>query len=217
MGQDQGKGKVMGVDPASSDARPSAVAVLESSLRLVELSSLRTDEEIIALAQRLRPSVIAIDAPLFLPKGLCCLEESCPCQQVHPDKGRRAERALSRWGIGPFYVVKKTFIKKLIYRGVALKAALEGRGFAIIEVYPYASKVRLGFGPLPKKNTKEGLAALRQRLTSLLPHLEPWLPGLSHDLCDALVAAYTGHLFLRGQTEAVGAPEEGYLYLPQVR
>jgi len=42
---------------------------------------LNEDNDIIALADFYSPEVIAIDAPLSLPLGLCCLEEDCPYQK----------------------------------------------------------------------------------------------------------------------------------------
>jgi len=105
-------------------------------------------------------------------------------------------------------------IKAMIYRSMALRRTLEAQGIPVIEVYPYASKVRLFGRPIPKKTTKAGRQWLRQRLEGLVPGLREYGRPLSHDELDAIVAAYTGYLHGQGQAEAVGDPQEGLIYLP---
>jgi predicted nuclease with RNAse H fold len=175
---------------------------------------LGSDEEIAALARAYQPALIAIDAPLSLPLGLCCLEGTCSCQAVSPRKGRQCERELSTLGIGCYYTTKRSIIKGMVYRGIRLKADLERRGRTVIEIYPYASRLRL-FGPLPRKTTVAGRRALQkglQRLISSVPSPQETL--LSHDALDALLAAYTGFLYGCGETEALGDPAEGLLCIP---
>ncbi len=158
--------------------------------------------------------LVAIDAPLSLPKGLCCLEESCPCQPVADGKSRSCERELRNQGIPTFPTTKKTFIKELIYRGIKLKARLESMGSEVIEVYPYASKVRL-FGKMaPAKSKSAGLSCLRQHLGQLLPNIAPYVYGFNHHLCDAAIVAYTALLHYHGKTELYGEPGEGVIRLP---
>jgi predicted nuclease with RNAse H fold len=192
----------------------SAYAVLDEGLELVELGLLAGDEGILDTVRRLRPRVVAIDAPLSLPLGLCCLEEGCGCRQVLPGLGRRAERALSREGISSYYVTKRTFVKGLIYRGIALRQVLQGEGYEVIEVYPYASKVRLLGKAVPPKRTTQGLASLRRRLLAHIPGLAHLAHPLTHDEYDALVAAHTAYLYGQGRTEAIGDPREGLIQLP---
>jgi len=174
------------------------------------------DEEIIALAEEQRPALVAIDAPLSLPLGLCCLEDSCACRPVSSRKGRQCERELSALGIGCYYTTKRSIIKGMVYRAIALKEKLEKRGFTVIEVYPYASKVRL-FSRLPRKTTVAGRQVLQEGLCHLIPAIaSPQESSLSHDALDALLAAYTGVLYVKGRTEALGDPAEGLLHIPLV-
>ena len=158
--------------------------------------------------------MIAIDAPLSLPKGLCCLEESCSCQPAAEGKGRDCERKLTKQGIGLFRTTKKSIIKAMVYRGIGLKSELEAMGYEVIEVYPYASKVRLFGKNIPKKTTPAGLAFLKQRICQLLPDITAYIDGVNHDMCDAAIAAYTAYLCSRGKTELCGEAEEGTIYLP---
>jgi len=158
--------------------------------------------------------LIAIDAPLSLPKGLCCLEESCSCQPRAKVKGRNCERELARLGIPCYFTTKKSIIKAMVYRGIRLKTELEAMGYKVIEVYPYASKLRLFGKPIPPKLRPEGLTFLKQRICQLLPSITAYIDGFNHDMCDAAIAAYTAFLCTRGKTELCGEPEEGTICLP---
>ncbi len=102
----------------------------------------------------------------------------------------------------------------MVYRGIRLKTELEAMGYEVIEVYPYASKVRLFGKNIPKKTTPAGLAFLKQRICQLLPDITAYIDGVNHDMCDAAIAAYTAYLCSRGKTELCGEAEEGAIYLP---
>jgi predicted nuclease with RNAse H fold len=209
----------VGIDLTSSPKKPSAYAALDANLSIIRLGLLSTDPEIVATIGKIQPAIVAIDAPLSLPKGLCCLEESCSCQQVSPGKGRTCERELrARYGIMSYYTTKKSIIKVMVKRAIALKSEICRHGYQVIEVYPYATKVRL-WGKdirIPKKTTPAGLEFLREHLAALIPGLER--EGVkSHDLCDALIAAYTAYLHARGMAEPVGDAEEGLLFIPKLQ
>ena len=161
----------LGIDPTSSDGKATACAVLDGDGALAHLAALKTNAEIVDLAREWRPSIVAIDAPLGFPKGMCCLEETCPCRSVHELKGRVCERELIRRGIRLYITTKRSFIKRMIYRSMALAQELEIAGSQILEVYPYASKVYLFGRPIPPKTTREGLAFLRRGLEALIPGL----------------------------------------------
>ncbi len=202
----------LGIDLTGTEARASAWAALDGAARLAGMGAARRNDEIIALAQRLRPESIAIDAPLFLPSGMSSLENPVAGLPT----GRACERALKKQGIGCFYTTPRSIIKGMVYRGIRLRRELDERGFVVLEVFPYATKVRL-FGPrLPKKTHPAGRAWLQEALSRLLPSLAGQ-PALSHDQLDALVCAYTALLHGRGQAEGLGDPDEGLLWLPTFR
>lgn len=207
----------LGVDPTSSESKPSGCAVLDGSAALIYVGSVSTDAEIIRLSQRWSPAVVAIDSPLFLPRGLCCLDEGCshPCCNDWAGEKRVAERELYRQGIRLYWTTRKTFIKTMIYRSMQLRRTLEAQGITVIEVYPHASKVRLFGHHIPKKTTKAGRQWLHERLEGLVPALVEHKHPLSHDELDAIVAAYTAYLRGQGQAEAVGDREEGVIYVPK--
>jgi len=204
----------LGIDLTSAEAKPSACLGLDRELHLIYSGFLYQDSDILKVVSRHGFKVVAIDAPLSLPKGLCCLEESCSCQPAAEGKGRSCERELAKQGIGLFRTTKKSIIKAMVYRGIRLKIELESMGYVVIEVYPYASKVRLFGRNIPKKTTSAGLAFLRQHISHLLPNIAPYVDRFNHDMCDAAIAVYTAYLYYEGKTELCGEPEEGAICLP---
>ena len=106
----------LGIDLTSSSKRPSACALLDGQMTLTHLLSFKTTDELLDLLEAHRPTLVAIDAPLSLPLGLDCLEESHPCTGILDQKGRVAEQELARMHIGCFFTTKRSIIKSLIYR-----------------------------------------------------------------------------------------------------
>ena len=208
---------VFGIDLTSSETKPTACLGLNGELQLVYLGFLSQDSDIIALVNLYSPQVIAIDAPLSLPEGLCCLEEDCPCQPKFERKNRQCDQELRQQGIPCYPTSKKTFIKSLIYRGIELKTVIASeakQSIQVIEVYPYASKVRLFGKAIPPKTTSQGIALLKNRVENLLPHLKPYLGMFNHDLYDAAIAAYTAFLYCQNMVDALGNSQEGLIFVP---
>jgi predicted nuclease with RNAse H fold len=163
------------------------------------------------------PQVVAIDAPLSLPLGLCCLEQHCRCQSKSSRKNRQCDQELRRQRIACYPTTKKTFIKDLIYRGTELKNSIGHKlkqASQVIEVYRFASKVCLFGATKPRKTTEQGISFLRDELGTILPGLKPDLDMFGHDLYDAAVSAYTGLLYHQNRAEALGNSEEGLIFIP---
>jgi len=208
---------LFGIDLTSKVAKSSACLGLDDKLQLIYLGFLTKDSDIISLINLYSPQVIAIDAPLSLPEGLCCLEENCPCQPKSERKNRQCDRELRQLGIPCYPTSKKTFIKSLIYRGIELKTVIASeakQSIQVIEVYPYASKVCLFSKVIPPKTTPQGIAFLEERVGNLLPCLKPYLGMFDHDLYDAAIAAYTAFLYCQNMVDILGNSEEGLIFIP---
>jgi predicted nuclease with RNAse H fold len=104
----------------------------------------------------------------------------------------------------------------MVYRGMALRDALAEHGIEVLEVYPYAAKVALWGKPIPRKTTPQGMAFLRERLGELVPGVTSYPEKLTHDLCDAILSAYTAYLHSQGKTESLGIEEEAMIVVPKV-
>ena len=205
---------LLGIDLTASERRASAFAVLDQGGHLLDMGFARADEDILNAVRKVDASLIGIDSPLGLPEGYCCLEESCGCGPLAAGPGRSAERALARVGIPLFWTTKRSIIKTMIYRGMGLAREMEGEGRRPMEVYPYGARVRLWGRRTPKKSTSEGLDFLSRRIAERIPGVPKGSGSLDHDLCDALLAAYTVYLATQGLAEAFGAGVERQIVLP---
>lgn len=207
---------VVGIDVSTGKGK-TALAVLSTRGRkpalvfLGERSEYRDNDVLMGVVMDFYPRLVAIDAPLTLPLGRCCLRSDCSCRFSVTQKGRASERILAAEGI-PIYF-PTAWISDLVDRGLELAESCRRLGLSCIEAYPYATKMAL-FGRLPKKSTWEG----RKRLQMLMASLVESVPGgtlLSHDQLDSLVTAYTGYLHLKRATRVVGDPKEGVIYVPK--
>jgi len=208
---------VLGVDLRASRKKSSSVAILDSKSHLTELGSFYEDIELMKLVDDLRPDLVAIGAPLNLPSGFCCLDQSCDCRFSVPDrKGRLLELELAKMGISCFYTNKGSIIRELIYRGILLSQDLREAGYNVIEVYPHATKMLLFGDKVPPKNSAVSVSYMIGHLTPLVSGMEKHAADLARNSCDALIAAYTGQLHAQSNTDVLGDPEEGILVLPKL-
>ncbi len=205
----------LGIDLSASSKKPSFYALIDGDARLSHLDYFSTFDELHRFLDIHAPSLVAIDAPLSYPLGLDCLEEDHQCEQTLEQKGRTCEQELARMGIGCFFTTKRSIIKGLIYRGIELSRELANKGFEVIEVYPYATKVIIFGDKIPPKNTVQGMDYLKARLSPLVNGMEPYIDGLNHDGCDAILAAYTACLHSTQRTNSLGIAEEGYIVVPK--
>src|SRR5690606_24326692 len=65
------KDRILGLDLAGSPRRPTGFCVLRG--RRVQVGHVFSEEDILALIAAAAPQLVAIDAPLALPAGRCCL------------------------------------------------------------------------------------------------------------------------------------------------
>ena len=208
---------VLGVDLRASPKKPSSIAVLDTQSHLTELGSFYEDSELTKLVDDLRPDLVAICAPLNLPSGFCCLDQTCDCRfSVSDRKGRLLELQLAKMGISCFYTNKGSIIRDLIYRGIHLSEILRKSGHDVIEVYPHATKMLLFGDKVPPKNSAISVSYMIGHLTPLVSGMERDADDLDRNSCDAIINAYTGQLHAQSKTDVLGDPEEGILVLPKL-
>ena len=191
--------RVVGIDLAGVETRPTGFCVMEGMK--VKTSLLYTDEEIIREVKKAKPKIVAIDAPLSLPKGRKSIEEK---SHIHL---RECDRELLRRRI-KFFPITLGPMRKLTKRGIDLKQKLEKEGLKVIEVYPGGAQDVL---KIPRK--QKGLEKLTFGLKKL------GIKGLKREMSDheldAVTCAFVGKLFLEGKTETFGHPASG-IVMPKV-
>jgi len=196
--------KLIGLDLAGSDKRPSGICFLQGNQANVFI--INTDEEILrAIGDHAQ--TVAIDAPLSLPKGRCCLRDGCDCSgKAH---FRLCDLELRKLKI-KFFPITLGPMRKLTLRGMALKNKLEANGLRVFETYPGAAQDIWG---IPRQKDLQGLkrGLKRFRLQG------NWLrPEVTKDELDALTCALVAREELRGNAMAIGDPEEGLMILPKL-
>lgn len=180
---------IIGIDLAGKEGNPTGLAVWRN--KSVETCLIYTDKEILKKATHANPKIVAIDAPLKLPKSGIF---------------RKADRDLIKKGYRVFPPGLPA-MKTLTLRAIRLNRLIMEGGIQTIEVHPTSTRKALG---MPTKDWKAiqnilkhiGLAgSLKQR--TLTPHE-----------VDAVTAALTGYLYMEGLTESVGNHQEGFIVVP---
>ncbi len=200
----------VGIDLAGLPQRETGVAILRDGV-LEYLAAAGDDAAILAIVERAGPTAtVAINAPLTLPRGRCCLDDDCPCRHDPGTRSRELERELLRLRVP---ILAMALIKVLARRGYILAAALRERNVAPLEVYPFATLRLLGL-PTAGKRTQLGRRRIHNALQPLVPGLDH--PEASEHQLDAVVCALTAQLWRQGKTRTVGVADEGLMVIPEI-
>jgi predicted nuclease with RNAse H fold len=182
-----------------------------------------TDADIVAAVADACPSVVAIDAPLSLPRPVhaAVLGETYDGPSASPYT-RAAERDVlwSQLGIRPLPV---SFLGGLTFRAIVLLPGLRAAlpATALIEAFPSGTLAALGISRVTSGTSKRGKATADVRRT-VQQGLSRWIAGLpnpsdmllSADLLDALAAALTAAAYSSGSYCTAGDPAEGQIVVP---
>ncbi len=197
--------KVVGIDLAGSERRPTGICALEG--RRASVGVVHTDDEILKAVGE-DTQVVAIDAPLSLPRGRCCLRDDCSCAgQSH---FRICDLELRRMKI-KFFPITLGPMRQLTLRGLALKEKLENKGFRVFETYPGAAQDIWG---IPRHKDPQGL---KEGLKRFKVEGNWSRRGVTGDELDALTCALVAREHIRRNTIIIGDPEEGLMILPRRR
>jgi len=181
----------MGIDLAAIPTNPTGLALLKS--KKVKTSLVLTNRELIRSITKYKPTLLAIDAPLSLPK-----------------KGsyRKADIEMIKRG---YRVFAPDFpsMKVLTLRAIRLADTLTKKGFNIIEVHPTSTRKAL---EMPLKKWKE----IEEIFNKIGLKREPKEHKLTPHEIDATTAVLTAYLYVKNQTELIG-DEEGYIIVPTRR
>lgn len=180
----------IGVDLAGKQKNPTGWAFWKN--KMVETAFIYMDKEILERIMQVNPTIVAIDAPLKLPKkGLL----------------RKADKELIERGYRVFPPGLPA-MKELTLRAIRLNRLITEKGIETIEVHPASTRRALN---MPLKNWKEIQKTFENMGLegSLKTHtLKP------HEI-DAVTAALTAHLHMQGLTEVLGDEGEGYVVIPK--
>jgi predicted nuclease with RNAse H fold len=192
--------KAVGIDLAGVESRPTGLCIMDGNLH-ADTCLLYTDREIIGKTLESRPDVVAIDAPLALPRGRESLEKR---STIHL---RQCDKELLRMRIR-FFPLTLGPMRQLTERGMRLRAHLAEKGLVVIETYPGAAQDILN---IPRKG--KGLDRLAEGLRSAgVKGIDDTMTG---DQLDAVTCALVGIMYLKGEHCAIGDPDEMLMILPR--
>lgn len=180
---------IVGIDLAGKANRPTGWALLKN--KQIQTCHLYSTKEILVHTFNFSPKLVAIDAPLALPKG---------------NAMREADRQMQKLGY-PVLPPRFRAMKTLTLRAARITKKLKERKINVIEVHPASTRKALG---MPAKDWKRIQKIFQQmgykgdvEKRTLTPHE-----------IDAVTAALTALLHIRGKTKLVGEQKEGYIVIP---
>ncbi|GAB4345004.1 MAG: DUF429 domain-containing protein [Candidatus Abyssubacteria bacterium] len=194
---------VLGLDLAGSPRRPTGICLLKGLRASTKIAY--SDEEILAAAT---PDIrlVAIDAPLSLPAGRCCLRDDCACAgKAH---FRQCDLDLRGHGIR-FFPITLGPMRMLTERGMRLKEELERRGLEVVETYAGGAQDILG---MPRQKDPAGLRRALKRY-GIRGDVER--ESITRDELDAVTCALVARLHVKGKHFALGISTEGQIILPR--
>jgi uncharacterized protein len=192
---------IVGIDLAGSERRNTGFCLMDANMKC-DTMVLHTDDEILSRTLQAKPSVVSIDAPLFLPKGRKSIEDR------GPPHFRECDKELLRMHI-KFFPISLGPMRMLTTRGMRLRAALERQNIEVIESFPGAIQDLLH---MPRK--QKGLPLLAKALIEYGVSLGKPEGDLNGDELDGVTSALVGLLYKKGKYRAIGDPMEGLMILP---
>ena len=154
--------RVVGLDLAGMDKNDTGFCFLGDK---IEVKLLKTNQDILDEIERVKPTIIAIDAPFDFP---------------FIGEWRPGEAELIKRGFTPVNT-RIPSMALLVRRAIGLVKILKERGYRVIEVYSKASAKILGTTKEPRKN-KDEYEALLCALTG-----KAYLEGEAEDLDGIIV------------------------------
>lgn len=197
----------IGIDLVSSEDRESGYCILKGNK--AKTFRIKTDEEMIRLAQNASATMISIDSPLTIPKGRKTFFDDDPTRDQYGIM-RECERILKRRGVNVYPCLIPS-MQKLTRRGIQLATKFRKLGIPVIESYPGAAQDILA---IPRK--RAGLNYLAASLAEFGIFDNFTERNISHDELDAITSSIVGIFFWVGKFEGLGNIDEEYLIIPDL-
>ena len=197
----------IGIDLVSSEDRESGYCILMGNK--AETFRIKTDDEMIQLAQDANATLISIDSPLSIPKGRTSFFDDDPGRDKYGIM-RVCERILKKRGVNVYPCLIPS-MQKLTRRGIELATKFRTLGIPVIESYPGAAQDIMA---IPRK--RAGLNYLADALVEFGIFDNFTKKNISHDELDAITSAIVGIFFWTGKFEGIGNLEEDLLIIPDL-
>jgi len=181
--------RLVGIDLAGSPKRPTGISYVDLPCRTIRTQIVYTDHEIVKITVTPKPKIVAIDAPLTMPRNGYL---------------REVDRLMHKLGL-PVLPPMFPGMRMLAIRGIKLKNFLNEIGIHVIEVHP-RSTLKILLRKFKLNNLKE--------LIDFLGFFIESKKYLSKDEQDAVLAMITAFLYYKGDYCEVKA-SDGVLIIPR--
>lgn len=181
---------IIGIDLAALEKNPTGWAYWKNGW--ISTCHLYGDEDIVNSTLSYKPHIVAIDAPLTMPKT---------------GTMRKADREMLKHGYPVFPPLMRS-MRNLTRRAIYLAKRIKNKELSVIEVHPLSTRKALG---MPTKEWRKIQTFLMQ--IGLKGDLE--IRTLTPHEIDAITATLTAYLHLQEKTREVGNKQEGYIVIPK--
>lgn len=200
---------IIGIDLAGSEKRNTGFCLLsnnsidKTNKKTTNVEILYSDKQILDRIKKFKTKIkiIAIDAPLSLPKGRKNIDDR---NNVH---FRQCDLGLRKLGI-KFFPITLGPMRMLTKRGMKLKQKIEkiSKRIKVIEIYPGASYDVFG---LDRKN-KQQIIKFMKKFVKITRR------SYTQDELDAVCAAITGKFYLHKKAVILGNKIDGEIVIPKI-
>ncbi len=188
--------RILGVDLAGKDGNPTGFCLImgDTVLSIGEFRTLGGLKEYIGI---LRPTIVAIDSPLNLPRR---------------GQYRDCDILLRKYGIQPLPPMMKS-MRMLVDRAIILVEFLKSMGIEYIETFPAGALKMLGFQRKPRsKNERRKMFQIITKKYGLRRMIDP--SDLTKDEFDGFICAIVGYTYIKNMHMVVRG-EECEIILPK--
>ncbi|MCK9151501.1 DUF429 domain-containing protein [Methanobacterium alcaliphilum] len=205
---------ILGIDLAAKCENSTGFAVIDKKTMFI--GTVLPDSELLDIVDLYKPEFIAIDAPLSIPSGRCCLEKECKCSAY--GHFRQSDKKMRQYG----GVLPLTFhgMKLLTLRAIELKEKLKisHPSVKIIETHPRTCQKVFGLDK-EVKNIFDHLNSFFQlqkfvKINKKI-NLKSWTEVTQHEI-DGALAALSALYYVNGKFHELGDPGEGTIIVPDV-
>lgn len=192
--------RILGIDYGSKMAGTTVVAHLSDGQVVFNASEKGRDADamILTLAEELKPTLIAIDAPLSLPGVYTGL---AGCSDYFYRDCDRLTKAMS-----------PLFLGGLTARAMKLAAQLRASGIEVIEAYPVKTGKELGLKAFGYREKQPDLVGLFDEFYSETGIDLRAQTGLTGHHIDAAIALYIARQYALDKANELGNLSEGVIY-----
>ncbi|MEM3363909.1 MAG: DUF429 domain-containing protein [Candidatus Micrarchaeia archaeon] len=191
-------GTIIGIDLAGSEKRDSGLAIMRKNV-FIHVGIVHTDNEILKIIKEAKPKLVAIDAPLTLPKGRKSINQKNDVHFRECDIQLRERRIR-------FFPITLGPMRMLTKRGIKLKKQIEKQRRRVIEVFPGAS---YDIWNVERKNKGKILGLFKKMGFKFVKRV------YTQDEIDAMCCAITGLFALKKKATSLNG-KDGCIFIPKL-